>query len=87
MYKVEGAYFIFSLKKTAKKIHPRLNSKFQISIGSWNYMWNGCVNLMLGCCVNIYMHVISMALICLHQIHLCYTTFPRPQNIIIFVAA
>jgi len=54
MYEVEWACLLFHWKKL-EKIKPRLNSEFQISTGSWNYVWNRCVN--------IYVHVIGMALI------------------------
>ena len=50
--------FAFSVRKKKKKlerINPTLNSKYQISTGSLNYVWNRYVN--------IYIHVISMALI------------------------
>jgi hypothetical protein len=86
MDNVEGAYLYFQFENNCKRIHPRQNFKFHISIGCWNYMWNGCVNLNLGYCVDIYIQEISTALIYLHKMHLCYTTFHRTQNFMIFIA-
>ena len=56
MYKVEGACLLFQFeKKKLERINPGLYSKYQISTGSWNHVWNRYVN--------IYIHVFSMALI------------------------
>lgn len=57
MYKVEGTCLLFQFeKKIGEKIHLIGSTpKFQITTGSWNYVWNRYVN--------IYIQVISMELI------------------------